>query len=155
MRLLRKNIARWRWHNDLDIMLVILRAITLFEMLGNFSFGDYFKEEAIFMLDFLTKELGIRKEKLLVTVYHSDDEATQILEKIANLSDEKIIKIATDDNFWSMEMLVLVVLVRKFFMILGDKIFGGPSGSKMKMAIILLKFWNLVFMQFEKQKMVK
>jgi len=90
-------------HNDLDNVGYTARHLTFFEMLGNFSFGDYFKEEAIpFAWDMLTKELGIDKSKLLVTVYHTDDEAAGIWKKYAGLSDDRIIHISTDDNFWSM-----------------------------------------------------
>ena len=90
-------------HNDLDNVGYTARHLTFFEMLGNFSFGDYFKEEAIaFAWDLLTKDFGLTKDKLLVTVYHTDDEAANIWEKYAGLSDDRIIRIPTDDNFWSM-----------------------------------------------------
>ena len=116
-------------HNDLDNVGFTARHHTFFEMLGNFSFGDYFKEEAIFYAwEFLTKELGINKSKLLATIYHNDDEAYNFWKKIAGLSDDKIIRISTDDNFWSM----------------GET---GPCGPCSE---IFYEIWNLVFMQFEK-----
>ncbi|MEY3309341.1 MAG: hypothetical protein RLZZ413_3379 [Pseudomonadota bacterium] len=90
-------------HNDLDNVGYTARHHTFFEMLGNFSFGDYFKEEAIpFAWDLLTKEFGIPKDKLLVTVYHTDDEAADIWKKVAGLTDDRIIRIPTNDNFWMM-----------------------------------------------------
>ena len=90
-------------HNDLDNVGYTARHHTFFEMMGNFSFGDYFKEEAIFYAwEMITKELQIPKEKLVVTVYHDDDEAAAIWKKVAGFTDEKIIRIATDDNFWMM-----------------------------------------------------
>jgi len=90
-------------HNDLDNVGYTNRHHTFFEMMGNFSFGDYFKSEAIpFAWELITKELGFDKDKLLVTVYHTDDEAANIWKKVAGLSDDRIIRIATDDNFWSM-----------------------------------------------------
>ena len=90
-------------HNDLDNVGYTARHHTFFEMLGNFSFGDYFKEEAIiYAWDLITKEFGIDKNRLYVTVYHTDDEAANIWKKYAGLSDDRIIRIATDDNFWRM-----------------------------------------------------
>ena len=90
-------------HNDLDNVGYTARHHTFFEMLGNFSFGDYFKSDAIeFAWELLTKEFGLSRDRLLVTVYHTDDEASQIWKKVAGLSDDKIIRIATNDNFWMM-----------------------------------------------------
>jgi alanyl-tRNA synthetase len=120
-------------------------------MLGNFSFGDYFKEEAIFYAwEFLTKELGINKTKLLATIYHNDDEAYNFWKKIAGLSDDKIIRISTDDNFWSMGETGPCGPCSEIFYDRGDKIFGGPPGSKDQDGDRFTEIWNLVFMQFEK-----
>lgn len=138
-------------HNDLDNVGYTARHHTFFEMLGNFSFGDYFKEEAIFYAwNFLTKELGINKDKLLVTVYHNDDEAANFWKKIAQLKEEKIIRIATDDNFWSMGDVGPCGPCSEIFYDHGDKIFGGPPGSPDQDGDRFIEIWNLVFMQFEK-----
>jgi len=138
-------------HNDLDNVGYTARHHTFFEMLGNFSFGDYFKEEAIFFAwQFLTKELEINKDKLLVTVYHNDDEAANFWKKIAGLRDEKIIRISTDDNFWSMGDVGPCGPCSEIFYDHGDKIFGGPPGSADQDGDRFIEIWNLVFMQFEK-----
>lgn len=138
-------------HNDLDNVGFTARHHTFFEMLGNFSFGDYFKEEAIFFAwEFLTKELKIDKNKLLVTVYHTDDEAIALWKKIANLPEEKIIRIATDDNFWSMGDVGPCGPCSEIFYDHGEEIFGGPPGSKDQDGDRFIEIWNLVFMQFEK-----
>jgi alanyl-tRNA synthetase len=140
-------------HNDLDNVGYTARHHTFFEMLGNFSFGDYFKEEAIFYAwNFLTKELGVPAEKLLVTVYHNDDEAANLWKKIAGLNDKKIIRIATDDNFWSMGDVGPCGPCSEIFYDHGDKIFGDVPGSKDQDGDRFIEIWNLVFMQFEKQK---
>ena len=140
-------------HNDLDNVGYTARHHTFFEMLGNFSFGDYFKEDAIrFAWEFLTKELGIDENKLLVTVYHSDDEALNLWKKIANLPDEKIIKISTDDNFWSMGETGPCGPCSEIFYDHGADIFGGPPGSKDEDGDRFVEIWNLVFMQYERQK---
>ncbi len=140
-------------HNDLDNVGFTARHHTFFEMLGNFSFGDYFKEEAIFYAwEFLTKELEIKKDKLLVTVYHNDDEAANHWKKIAGLKDDKIIRIATDDNFWSMGDVGPCGPCSEIFYDHGEKIFGGPPGSKDQDGDRFTEIWNLVFMQFEKTK---
>lgn len=140
-------------HNDLDNVGYTARHHTFFEMLGNFSFGDYFKEEAIFYAwNLLTKEFGIAPEKLLVTVYHNDDEAASFWKKIAKFPDEKIIRISTDDNFWSMGDVGPCGPCSEIFYDHGDKIFGGPPGSKDQDGDRFIEIWNLVFMQFEKQK---
>lgn len=139
-------------HNDLDNVGYTARHHTFFEMLGNFSFGDYFKEEAIFYAwNFLTKELKISPEKLLVTVYHTDNEAADLWKKIAGLKDEKIIRIPTDDNFWSMGDTGPCGPCSEIFYDHGDKIFGGPPGSKDQDGDRFIEIWNLVFMQFEKK----
>lgn len=138
-------------HNDLDNVGFTARHHTFFEMLGNFSFGDYFKEEAIFFAwEFLTKELGINKDKLLVTIYHDDDDAKNLWHKIAGLNDDKIIRISTDDNFWSMGDVGPCGPCSEIFYDRGDKIFGGPPGSKDQDGDRFTEIWNLVFMQFEK-----
>jgi alanyl-tRNA synthetase len=138
-------------HNDLDNVGFTARHHTFFEMLGNFSFGDYFKEEAIFYAwDLLTKEFHINKDKLLVTVYHTDFEAANLWKKIANLPEEKIIRIATDDNFWSMGDVGPCGPCSEIFYDHGDKIFGDVPGSKDQNGDRFIEIWNLVFMQFEK-----
>ena len=140
-------------HNDLDNVGFTARHHTFFEMLGNFSFGDYFKEEAIFYAwNFLTKELEINKDKLLVTVYHNDDVAADFWKKIAGLPQEKIIRIATDDNFWSMGDVGPCGPCSEIFYDHGDKIFGDVPGSKDQDGDRFIEIWNLVFMQFEKHK---
>lgn len=138
-------------HNDLDNVGYTARHHTFFEMLGNFSFGDYFKEEAIFYAwEFLTKELAIPKEKLLITHYHTDEEAKELWKKIAGLKDEKIISIATNDNFWSMGDVGPCGPCSEIFYDHGEKIFGGPPGSKDEDGDRFIEIWNLVFMQYEK-----
>lgn len=140
-------------HNDLDNVGFTARHHTFFEMLGNFSFGDYFKEEAIFYAwQFLTKELNLNKDRLCVTIYHNDDEAFLHWKKIAGLSDNKIIRIASDDNFWSMGDVGPCGPCSEIFYDHGDKIFGGPPGSKDQDGDRFTEIWNLVFMQFEKVK---
>jgi alanyl-tRNA synthetase len=139
-------------HNDLDNVGYTARHHTFFEMLGNFSFGDYFKEEAIyFAWEFLTKEMKIPKEKLLVTIYHNDDEAFDLWKKIAGFSDNKIIRIATDDNFWSMGDVGPCGPSSEIFFDHGDKIFGDVPGSKDENGDRFTEIWNLVFMQFDKK----
>jgi alanyl-tRNA synthetase len=140
-------------HNDLDNVGFTARHHTFFEMLGNFSFGDYFKEEAItYAWDFLTKDLQIDKNRLLVTVYHTDDEAANLWKKIAGLPDDKIIRIATDDNFWSMGEVGPCGPCSEIFFDHGDEVFGDVPGSKDQDGDRYTEIWNLVFMQFEKQK---
>ncbi|MGB7337069.1 MAG: alanine--tRNA ligase [Salaquimonas sp.] len=137
-------------HNDLDNVGFTARHHTFFEMLGNFSFGDYFKEDAIrFAWNLLTKDLGLAKEKLLVTVYHTDDEAYDLWKKIAGLSDDKIIRIATSDNFWAMGDTGPCGPCSEIFYDHGDHIWGGPPGSPNEDGDRFVEIWNLVFMQFE------
>ena len=122
-------------------------------MLGNFSFGDYFKEEAIFYAwDFLTNDLQIPKEKLLVTIYHNDDEALKLWQKIANLPDDKIIKISTNDNFWSMGDVGPCGPCSEIFYDHGQDIFGDVPGSKDEDGDRFVEIWNLVFMQFLREQ---
>ena len=137
-------------HNDLDNVGYTARHHTFFEMLGNFSFGDYFKEEAIpFAWDLLTKEFGLDKDRLLVTVYHDDDEAVDIWKKYAELPDDRIIRIATSDNFWSMGSTGPCGPCSEIFYDHGDGVWGGPPGSKEEDGDRFIEIWNLVFMQFE------
>ena len=137
-------------HNDLDNVGYTARHHTFFEMLGNFSFGDYFKAEAIeFAWTLLTRDFGIPKERLYVTVYHTDDEAAQLWKKIANLPDERIIRIATDDNFWMMGPTGPCGPSSEIFYDHGDHIWGGPPGSPEEDGDRFVEIWNLVFMQYE------
>ncbi len=137
-------------HNDLDNVGYTARHHTFFEMLGNFSFGDYFKEEAIELAwNLITKEYGLSKERLSVTVYHTDDEAADLWKKIAGLSDSKIIRIPTSDNFWSMGDTGPCGPCSEIFFDHGDKIAGGPPGSPEQDGDRFIEIWNLVFMQFE------
>ena len=137
-------------HNDLENVGYTARHCTFFEMLGNFSFGDYFKERAIeFAWGFVSKDLGLRKDKLLVTVYHEDDEAAGLWKKIAGFSDDKIIRIATSDNFWSAGDTGPCGPCSEIFLDQGDEVRGGPPGSPEQDGDRFLEFWNLVFMQYE------
>ena len=137
-------------HNDLDNVGYTARHHTFFEMLGNFSFGDYFKEEAIPLAwDLLTKVFGIDEKRLLVTVYHTDDEAVAIWKKHAGLSDDRIIRIATDDNFWSAGPTGPCGPCTEIFYDHGDHIWGGPPGSPDEDGDRFVEIWNLVFMQYE------
>ncbi|HLD95244.1 MAG TPA: alanine--tRNA ligase [Alphaproteobacteria bacterium] len=140
-------------HNDLENVGYTARHHTFFEMLGNFSFGDYFKEQAIHHAwTFLTKSLGLPKEKLLVTVYHEDEEAALLWKKIAGLNDDKIIRIKTSDNFWSMGDTGTCGPCTEVFYDHGEGIFGGPPGSKDEDGDRFIEIWNVVFMQYEQFK---
>ena len=137
-------------HNDLDNVGYTARHHTFFEMLGNFSFGDYFKAEAIpYAWELLTKEFGIDRDRLLVTVYHTDDEAAKIWKKVAGLSDDKIIRIPTDDNFWRMGPTGPCGPCTEIFYDHGDHIWGGPPGSAEEDGDRFIEIWNVVFMQNE------
>jgi alanyl-tRNA synthetase len=137
-------------HNDLDNVGYTARHHTFFEMLGNFSFGDYFKEQAILHAwTLLTKEWGLPAEKLTATVYHTDDEAFDLWRKISGLPDERIIRIPTNDNFWSMGDTGPCGPCSEIFYDHGDHIFGGPPGSPDEDGDRFVEIWNLVFMQFE------
>ncbi|KHT44431.1 alanyl-tRNA synthetase [Alteromonas marina] len=139
-------------HNDLENVGYTARHHTFFEMLGNFSFGDYFKKEAIeFAWNFLTKEIGLPKEKLLVTVYSEDDEAFDIWEKHIGVPKEKIIRISTSDNFWSMGDTGPCGPCSEIFYDHGAHIWGGPPGTPEEDGDRFIEIWNLVFMQFNKQ----
>ncbi|CRK74201.1 Alanine--tRNA ligase [Nereida ignava] len=140
-------------HNDLDNVGYTARHHTFFEMLGNFSFGDYFKADAIkFAWELITKELGIDKNRLYVTVYHTDDEAAAIWKRVAGLSDERIIRIATDDNFWMMGPTGPCGPCSEIFYDHGDHIWGGPPGSPEEDGDRFVEIWNLVFMQYEQRE---
>ncbi|MEL6522323.1 MAG: alanine--tRNA ligase, partial [Pseudomonadota bacterium] len=137
-------------HNDLDNVGYTARHLTFFEMLGNFSFGDYFKEDAIAMAwDLVTKDFGLPKDKLCVTVYHTDDEAASYWKKVANLPDDKIIRISTDDNFWMMGPTGPCGFNSEIFYDHGPGVEGGPPGSPDEDGDRFVEIWNLVFMQFE------
>ncbi|MDW3116626.1 MAG: alanine--tRNA ligase [Roseovarius pacificus] len=138
-------------HNDLDNVGYTARHHTFFEMLGNFSFGDYFKEQAIhYAWDLLTKDFGLNKDKLLVTVFHTDDEAADIWKKYAGLSDDRIIRIDSDDNFWSMGATGPCGPCTEIFYDHGPSIWGGPPGSAEEDGDRFIEIWNLVFMQNER-----
>jgi len=135
-------------HNDLDNVGYTARHHTFFEMLGNFSFGDYFKEEAItFAWDFVSKVIGLPKDRLLVTVYNTDDQARQLWKKIAGFSDDKII--GHHSNLWAMGPTGPCGFCSEIFYDQGPSVAGGPPGSPEEDGDRFLEFWNLVFMQFE------
>jgi alanyl-tRNA synthetase len=135
-------------HNDLDNVGYTARHHTFFEMLGNFSFGDYFKEEAItFAWDFVSKVIGLPKDKLLVTIYPTDDQARQLWKKIAGFSDDRII--GHTDNLWAMGPTGPCGYCSEIFYDQGPSVAGGPPGSPDEDGDRYLEFWNLVFMQFE------
>ena len=137
-------------HNDLENVGYTARHHTFFEMMGNFSFGDYFKETAIeHAWTLLTKEWQLPKQKLLVTVYADDDEAANLWKKIAGLTDDRIIRIATSDNFWSMGDTGPCGPCSEIFFDHGDHIAGGPPGSPDEDGDRFIEIWNLVFMQYE------
>ena len=137
-------------HNDLDNVGYTARHHTFFEMLGNFSFGDYFKETAIPLAwELLTKGFGLDPKRLLVTVYHTDDEAANLWKKVAGLSDDKIIRIATSDNFWMMGPTGPCGPCTEIFYDHGPHIWGGPPGSAEEDGDRFIEIWNNVFMQYE------
>ncbi len=137
-------------HNDLDNVGYTARHHTFFEMLGNFSFGDYFKERAIELAwTLVTKEFGLPKERLLATVFIDDDDAFKLWKKIAGLPDSKIIRIAGSDNFWAMGDTGPCGPCSEIFYDHGDHIPGGPPGSPDADADRFIEIWNLVFMQYE------
>ncbi|HYD67240.1 alanine--tRNA ligase [Azospirillum sp.] len=139
-------------HNDLDNVGYTARHHTFFEMLGNFSFGDYFKEGAIEMAwTLITKEYGLNPEKLLVTVHSSDEDAAALWRKIAGLPDEKIIRIPTDDNFWRMGDTGPCGPCSEIFYDHGPHVAGGPPGSEDQDGDRFIEIWNLVFMQYEQR----
>lgn len=137
-------------HNDLDNVGYTARHHTFFEMMGNFSFGNYFKEEAItYAWELLTQGFGIPAERLLVTVYHTDDEAANLWKKIAGLPDDRIIRIPTADNFWQMGPTGPCGPCTEIFYDHGDHIWGGPPGSPEEDGDRFIEIWNVVFMQNE------
>jgi alanyl-tRNA synthetase len=145
-----KSVRAGGKHNDLDNVGYTARHHTFFEMLGNFSFGDYFKEGAIeYAWELLTKEFELPVEKLLVTVYAEDEHAAKLWKKIAGLPDEKIIRIATADNFWSMGDTGPCGPCSEIFYDHGAHIPGGPPGSPDEDGDRFVEIWNLVFMQYE------
>ncbi|MGL4312408.1 MAG: alanine--tRNA ligase [Sphingomonas sp.] len=139
-------------HNDLDNVGYTARHHTFFEMLGNFSFGDYFKDRAISLAwTLVTREWGIDPERLTVTVYHTDDEAFDLWKKVAGLPDHRIIRIPTKDNFWAMGDNGPCGPCSEIFFDHGDHIPGGPPGSPEEDGDRFVEIWNLVFMQYEQQ----
>jgi alanyl-tRNA synthetase len=139
-------------HNDLDNVGYTARHHTFFEMLGNFSFGDYFKDRAIPLAwDLVTKVYGLDAKRLLVTIYHGDEDAYRIWKKVTGFSDDKIIRIATSDNFWAMGDTGPCGPCSEIFFDQGDKVAGGPPGSPDQDGDRFLEFWNLVFMQYEQR----
>ena len=140
-------------HNDLDNVGYTARHHTFFEMLGNFSFGDYFKSEAIpFAWELITKEFDIPKNRLLVTVYHTDEDAALLWKKVAGLSEDKIIRISSNDNFWMMGPTGPCGPCTEIFFDHGEKYWGGPPGSPEEDGDRFVEIWNLVFMQYEQFK---
>jgi alanyl-tRNA synthetase len=145
-----KSVRAGGKHNDLDNVGFTARHHTFFEMLGNFSFGDYFKEDAIkFAWDCLTKEFALDKNKLYITVFHTDEEAIALWKKISGFGDDRILKIATNDNFWSMGDTGSCGPCSEIFYDHGDKIWGGLPGTKDEDGDRYIEIWNLVFMQYE------
>jgi alanyl-tRNA synthetase len=139
-------------HNDLDNVGFTARHHTFFEMLGNFSFGDYFKEQAIaYAWELISKDFGMKKDRLVVTVYSEDEEAATYWKKIAGFSDDKIIRISTNDNFWMMGDTGPCGPCTEIFYDHGDTVAGGPPGSADADGDRFVEFWNNVFMQFEQQ----
>jgi alanyl-tRNA synthetase len=137
-------------HNDLDNVGYTARHHTFFEMLGNFSFGDYFKDRAIELAwNLITKEYGLPKDKLIVTVFSEDDQAYDLWKKIAGLSEDKIIRIPTSDNFWTMGDTGPCGPCSEIFYDHGDHIWGGPPGTPEEHGDRFIEIWNLVFMQYE------
>src|SRR5579862_9276270 len=139
-------------HNDLDNVGYTARHHTFFEMLGNFSFGDYFKADAIeFAWDLITKDFAVPKSRLTATVYAEDDEAFSLWKKIAGLPEDRIVRIATSANFWSMGDTGPCGPCSEIFYDHGDHIPGGPPGSADSEGDRFIEIWNLVFMQFDQQ----
>ena len=137
-------------HNDLENVGYTPRHHTFFEMLGNFSFGDYFKDKAISLAwDLITKEFGLKKDRLYVTVFNEDNDAFNLWKKISGLSQDRIIKISTSDNFWSMGEIGPCGPCSEIFYDHGDHLKGGPPGSTNQDGDRFIEIWNLVFMQFE------
>jgi len=147
-----KSVRAGGKHNDLDNVGYTARHHTFFEMLGNFSFGDYFKDDAIaFAWELVTKNFGMDKDKLLVTVHTSDEDAAAIWKKVAGLDDSRIIRIPTNDNFWMMGDTGPCGPCSEIFYDQGPTLAGGPPGSADQDGDRFLEFWNLVFMQYEQE----
>ena len=145
-----KSVRAGGKHNDLDSVGYDVRHHTFFEMLGNFSFGDYFKEEAIYYAwELLTKEFGLPKEKLAVTIFHTDEEAYNIWKNVSGLSDDRIIRIATKDNFWQMGDTGPCGPCSEIFYDHGPEVWGGLPGTPEEDGDRFIEIWNLVFDQFE------
>ena len=145
-----KSVRAGGKHNDLDSVGYDVRHHTFFEMLGNFSFGDYFKQEAIYYAwELLTKEFMIPKDRLVVTHYHTDDEARNIWKKVSGLSDDRIISIATKDNFWQMGDTGPCGPCSEIFYDHGPEVWGGLPGTPEEDGDRFIEIWNLVFDQFE------
>src|SRR5438105_10096192 len=137
-------------HNDLENVGCTARHHTFFEMLGNFSFGDYFKDRAIELAwNLVVREFGLKPDRLLVTVYAEDDDAARLWAKIAGLPESRIIRIATSDNFWAMGETGPCGPCSEIFYDHGEGIPGGPPGSPDQDGDRFVEIWNLVFMQFE------
>src|SRR5215470_759173 len=135
-------------HNDLDNVGYTARHHTFFEMLGNFSFGDYFKDRAIELAwKLVTAEFGLPKDKLWATVYIDDDQAFDLWKKISGLPESRIVRIAGSDNFWQMGDTGPCVPCSEIFYDHGDKVWGGPPGSPESEGDRYIEIWNLVFMQ--------
>ena len=140
-------------HNDLDNVGFTPRHHTFFEMLGNFSFGGYFKEEAIFHAwHLLTKEFNLDKSKIIITVFKEDDESFSLWKNITGFTDSQILKISTDDNFWSMGDLGPCGPCSEIFYDNGSGLSGGLPGTKTQDGERYIEIWNLVYMVFEKTK---
>ena len=145
-----KSVRAGGKHNDLDSVGYDVRHHTFFEMLGNFSFGDYFKEEAIsYAWELVTKEFGLPKDRLAVTVFHTDDVAYKLWQKISGLPDERIIKIATKDNFWQMGDTGPCGYCSEIFYDHGPEVWGGLPGTPEEDGDRWIEIWNLVFDEFE------
>ncbi len=145
-----KSVRAGGKHNDLDNVGYTVRHHTFFEMLGNFSFGDYFKDEAIaWAWELVTKEFCLPKDRLAVTVYHNDDEAYNIWKKVAGLPDDRIIRIATKDNFWQMGDTGPCGPCSEIFYDHGPEVWGGLPGTPEEDGDRWIEIWNLVFDQFE------
>ncbi len=145
-----KSVRAGGKHNDLDSVGYDVRHHTFFEMLGNFSFGDYFKEEAIsYAWELVTKEFGLPKDRLAVTVFHTDDAAYKLWQKISGLPDERIIKIATKDNFWQMGDTGPCGYCSEIFYDHGPEVWGGLPGTPEEDGDRWIEIWNLVFDEFE------
>ena len=139
-------------HNDLDNVGYTARHHTFFEMLGNFSFGDYFKSDAIpYAWELITKEFGISKDRLVVTVYHDDEEAVSLWKRVSGLTDSSIIRISTDDNFWMMGATGPCGPCSEIFFDHGEKYWGGLPGTPEEDGDRFVEIWNLVFMQYEQR----